>query len=191
MSSGGGVSGMDTAGNYISEGIILKTTNGGSEWSISFSQQGDEYKSLFFTSDQTGYAVSVNGKVLKTTDAGNSWSTLHQFNNAIFYKVYFTGNDTGYIAGYNYGASLILKTTDAGDNWQEVYSENSGTITDISFSNAKTGIAIGSFGEIIGTTDAGNTWTVVSNQQGMCSITKTIQDKFLVVGEQGLIYKIE
>jgi photosystem II stability/assembly factor-like uncharacterized protein len=55
---------------------LYKTTNGGANWTTIFtSPYNDIYTDIFFTNENTGYAVGSYGKLLKTTNAGASWST--------------------------------------------------------------------------------------------------------------------
>ena len=110
-------------------GYILKTTNGGNDWSIkdTCNHEGG-LKSIFFADELNGYAVggvqeggsSLFGYLFKTTNGGEDWiDTNFYFYQPGFADVYFIDLNTGYIVG-QYG--LILKTTDAGETWFEQYS---------------------------------------------------------------------
>ena len=53
------------------EGLILRTTNGGTDWSEQFKDDG-ELKSIFFINDTVGWAVGNGGKILVTLNGGVS-----------------------------------------------------------------------------------------------------------------------
>ncbi len=92
-------------------GIIVKTTDGGTTWSILNSRTTSRLSSVCFTDANTGYAVGDYGTILKTNNAGASWTRLSSGTNNILFSVYFNDANTGYVAGYN---GTILKTTNGG-----------------------------------------------------------------------------
>jgi photosystem II stability/assembly factor-like uncharacterized protein len=51
-------------------GKILKTTDGGTNWSVQSSGTTDNLSSVYFTDANTGYVVGGNGTFLKTTNGG-------------------------------------------------------------------------------------------------------------------------
>jgi hypothetical protein len=54
--------------------VILKTTNGGSNWVKQTPITGNPLQGVYFPADAvTGYAVGDNGTILKTTDGGGSF----------------------------------------------------------------------------------------------------------------------
>ena len=94
----------------FSWGTIVKTTNGGNDWTLSGYKELDSYlNSLFFINDSVGYVVG--NKVLKTEDAGESWIDLNYNENSELSSVYFTDLLTGYTVGSN---GTILKTDNGG-----------------------------------------------------------------------------
>lgn len=144
-----------------SNGIIIKTTNGGNTWA----EQNSGALSLsdiFFTNPETGYTVGNYGSILKTIDGGNTWqkqnsNTIHSLS-----AVFFCNADTGYVAG---DSGTIMKTTDGGVNWEL---QTSGTTNHSFFSlffyNSRMGFAIGCEMDWVGerivlkTNDGGETW---------------------------------
>jgi len=70
-------------------------------------------------------------------------------------------NETG-----DFGRDLIWKTTDKGKTWDlkyNYYKESTFGTRRLSFYNEKIGMAVGSWGKIIETTDGGDTWTYHDN----------------------------
>ncbi|HLG32564.1 MAG TPA: YCF48-related protein [Ignavibacteriaceae bacterium] len=54
-------------------GLVLKTTDGGWNWSILVASGIEQINDLYFISPDTGAAVGINGQVRFTTDGGNNW----------------------------------------------------------------------------------------------------------------------
>ncbi|MCW9098596.1 MAG: T9SS type A sorting domain-containing protein [Ignavibacteriaceae bacterium] len=96
--------------------VILKTTDGGTNWisASSLSQNGSEKginNSMKWLDDQIGWFGTDNSSVYRTTNGGTNWffgTTTFQSNNAVA----FTDNFTGVTAG-----TEINWTTDGGASW--------------------------------------------------------------------------
>ncbi len=91
-----------TGYGVMTSGLVLRTSNGGSNWSIQNSGVSTPLNSVFFVNNTTGYTVGSNGVILRTTDqplpVGMSyfnsevngsrvklkWSTYWELNNARF-----------------------------------------------------------------------------------------------------------
>ena len=106
-----------TAGKY---GKILKTTNGGTDWTEGVFP--DDYAilySVYFSSESTGYAVGGlgGGKIYKTTNGGDLWISMpyERTQTSEPLSIFFTDNNNGWVAG-NMGN--LMKTTDGGNNWE-------------------------------------------------------------------------
>jgi hypothetical protein len=56
--------------SYLYGNIILKTTNGGTTWTILTSGTTNNLYSVFFTDANTGYLVGEGGTILKTSNGG-------------------------------------------------------------------------------------------------------------------------
>lgn len=175
-----------------SDGIMIKTTNGGATWVLINSGTTDTLRSVFFTSDSIGYAVGAKGTVIKTINAGYNWNFQTTGTLNLLRSVHFPTQDTGYIAG---GNGTILKTTDGGINW---VSQVSGTIQDlisIRFVNSDTGYAVSSLptffnGLILKTTNGGSNWdTVHVNAHGFLGVFPVSSDIVYAAGDSGTIVK--
>ncbi len=121
------------AGNYPT--TIIKTTDGGESWIPNEINFEKSINSLFFISENEGWAVGgsydrINGSsilIIHTTDGGESWET--QLDSWAFYlnDVKFVDNKNGWAIGGtpavgcgNY-SSYIINTTDGGINWISQY----------------------------------------------------------------------
>ena len=57
----------------LNDGLILKTTDRGNNWSVRTSLPNIVVEGVFFRNDNSGVAVGSGGTVLRTTDGGTSW----------------------------------------------------------------------------------------------------------------------
>ena len=108
-----------TTVHVVGYGLILRSTNGGDDWTAS-SAQGDFFRDVHFPTSQIGYVVGYAGSILKTTDAGLSWEWLRRgdallVKNEFFRAVHFADTERGYIVG---DQGLFWRTLDGGENWQ-------------------------------------------------------------------------
>ncbi len=144
--------------NQAAQTVLVKTTNGGINWTRlapPISGTGKQLLDVFFTDANTGYCIgrdSVVNIFLKTTNGGNNWSSIVTGVGSEGYSIFFTGPNTGYICGQG----GIQKTTNAGVSW---FSSYNNTMKDLYFINANTGYAVGGDG-IVMTNNAGANWTV-------------------------------
>ncbi len=144
---------------------ILKTTDGGTTWSIQRDIPGHWLTSVCFVSATTGLAVGKGGTVLRTTNGGANWNIVSipgTVSARDFNKVYFKNSLVGFIVG---GDELnikqtILKTTDGGNTWN-VSADLDGQeiLNGIGFKDAQNGFVVGNKGVIKATTDGGDTWS--------------------------------
>jgi photosystem II stability/assembly factor-like uncharacterized protein len=129
--------------------VILKTVNGGANWTRQDFPNGTGFVSIFFTNPGTGIVAGLN--VYKTTDGGNTWLQKQMPFQGYFKALEFTSQSTGYALS----ANRIVKTTTGGEDWFEQASNTSAFLEDISFANDHTGFICGWNGKILKTTDGG------------------------------------
>ena len=142
-------------------GIIHKTTNGGSNWTSLTSGVSNNLQSVVFTNATTGYIVGENGMILKTINAGSSWTVQTSGTTSTLYSLSFTDANTGIAVGTN---GIILKTMNAGVSWSPRISNMATNLISVYFPSTSVGYA-SSEGKIIKTTDGGETWKTI--QQGV------------------------
>jgi photosystem II stability/assembly factor-like uncharacterized protein len=167
--------GFLAGGNRSNDSIqtILKTTDGGSTWSILKDQPGSWLRSVFFVSDQNGFAVGDRGTLLKTVNGGTSWNQVtlpNSVKNRQLNSITFTNSQTGYIAGgypANDSIQTILKTIDGGTTWSVQLDAVKSMLNDICFINPDTGYAVGDDGTVLHTVNAGNSWEKENIPEGI------------------------
>ncbi|HNW68821.1 MAG TPA: YCF48-related protein [Bacteroidales bacterium] len=171
------------AGGY---GMILKTINGGQDWSaLNSGTSTDHFYSIFFVNADTGYAVGEPSAFYKTTDGGVTWEKKPIGTNSTLYSVFFTSSDTGYIAGTN---QTLGKTTDGGTNWtyQPFYAW---TYRSVFFTNPNTGYAVGE-SVFKKTIDGGANWIQQSGMWGnYLQVYFPTTDTGYIAADSGKIFK--
>jgi photosystem II stability/assembly factor-like uncharacterized protein len=139
-------------------GQILKTTNGGLNWTEKYNSGGNSMLTISPVDFNNMYISATNG-VYKTTNNGENWlRTLPT--GSFLYACYFTNVNNGYSAG---PVNKFYRSTDAGANWVETSSGVS--FFAISFIGATTGFGVGST-SVMRTTDGGATWDNVHTASG-------------------------
>jgi hypothetical protein len=152
-------------------GVILHTSNGGTNWAIQNTTLYYPIQDIFFINSRLGWGIANDylyqgTTILKTTNGGNNWNiTFYPDSTLILNTVYFLDSLNGYMGGYQ---GVILKTTNAGANWTRAHIENNNfnfhPILRFSFYNSQKGVAAGGVidagGPVWKTTDSGYNWSV-------------------------------
>ncbi len=136
-------------------GLILRTTNGGINWSSKSCGSSNNLLSIFFIDESTGWTVGDKGKIFQTTDRGETWSPQSSDSSSRLGEVYFTDENNGYAAG-EFGK--ILKTTNGGIDWSTLPRESSANLNTVYFINQDVGFAAGQIGTILKTINGGKSW---------------------------------
>jgi photosystem II stability/assembly factor-like uncharacterized protein len=152
----------ENQGFIIGQGNILRTTNGGLNWSaISRVPTGINWQSIFFVDNLTGWVCGSNGQIIKTIDGGLNWILQSSNVSNWLTSVHFTDTNNGFIVSDNYNANQLLLTTDGGANWISVTVAQNMGFSEIGFSTNLKGFIIGD-NAAFKTLDGGNTWTSIS-----------------------------
>ncbi len=145
----------DLNNGWIAGSEIYKTSDGGSSWEYRFGMNEYSFKSIYFSSYQTGYAGNSSG-IFKTTDGGNNWSL--NFEGGWISKIYFI-ND---LLGWAVTRHNILITDDGGEIWSEVIvTALSKEINDFQFLNENIGFIAADNSLLFKTYDGGYTWDTI------------------------------
>lgn len=149
-------------------GIILRTTNGGIEWSVLNTGVTSSFYDVFFLDDSKGWALTFPTsppfftKIINTTNGGDTWKTTNYVDEYTFFRtIFFLDSLTGFMGG-----DYIAKTTDGGANWARMNIDSSMLsgypIIKIKFFDDQIGYACGGALDQAGvmwrTSDGGENW---------------------------------
>lgn len=160
----------DSIGYILGENShLLKTINGGATWNsigpLSI------YGSLYFTSNDTGYATGPGG-IFKTTNGGVSWTD--NFTDSVGAgSIHFPTKNIGYSLCVNnaFDSILVYKTINAGLNWNRISGFPSGGIGgSVFFINTTVGFMTVNGDGIFKTSDGGVHWQKKSGSSDLNSI---------------------
>lgn len=156
------------AGDDGTDGIVMKTTDGGNNWvDTNFPGLAKSMRGISFVNENIGWAVG-DDQIFKTTDGGANWSAqTHPSAIGFLYSVHAVTANIAYAVGYlTVGiAPYIIKTTDGGANWvQQTSPVATGTLRSVKFSGTMVGWAVGYVDAgptnlILFTLDGGANWT--------------------------------
>ena len=170
------------------DGMILKSTNGGGAW---------HYQSLAATQDLHAldgtlnnlWAVGESGLVLRSLDGGETWETLDPGVAITLTDVAVMGTHA-WIVGQE---GTIRHTADRGQTWQAQTSGVDVSLQTVAFfSDARHGLAGGKRGTLLITEDGGQQWQALA---GVIPAYATVKDIFLhqekawLVTNTGQVYR--
>ena len=168
---------------------VIKTINGGVNWSILSVNSSAQLFSVFFTDVNTGYVCGNNGSIYKTINGGTNWAALQSGTTLYMDQIYFVNANTGFVAS----DGAVLRTTNAGVNWT-LQTLRGGYFYGPCFPNATTGYLCGqgsSSENVYKTTNMGANWTDISVgvNDNFYSIYFTDANTGYTAGSHGKVYK--
>ncbi|MDE1461202.1 WD40/YVTN/BNR-like repeat-containing protein [Spartinivicinus poritis] len=139
-------------------------------------------------------AVGERGHIVYSDNQGQQWQQAKVPTSQLVTAIHFVDQHHGWAVGHD---SIILATTDGGTSWQRQYDDLAmeAPLLDVWFFNQQVGFAVGAYGQILRTTDGGNRWEdwshTIENEEEFHynSITAIDNDRLIIVGEAGLLYR--
>lgn len=132
----------------------LETITGGE-----VSEVAGHLNCVHFVNDTLGWVGTQSGKIYRSTDGGDTWTQMQSGLTTTNYvtAIQFVDTETGYASCY--GAPFMLKSTDGGLTWQSAQPAGQTVLMrSLHFYDTQLGVAVGSAGEVIRTTNGGATW---------------------------------
>jgi len=170
-------------------GTILKSTDGGTNWTVLKPLTTATYRSVWFTDENNGVVVGDAGTVLKTSDGGASWS-IRQIDNSInFNGVSFADAMTGTIVG---DAGALYRTKDGGNSWAPQIGVPLISLYGIFYCDPTRGAIVGESGSIFRTVNGGTSWSrqysgLENTQTRLLSVSFVDANSGAIAGDVGTI----
>ncbi|MBS1517008.1 MAG: T9SS type A sorting domain-containing protein [Bacteroidetes bacterium] len=182
-------------GVACSNNRIVKTTNGGLNWTVYNTEVTAVISDIKMLSSKNIIGICDGGKIIKSTNGGLNWSVVFSSPPGFIYmkNLVFTDSLNGYaVAQTNTVTGNIYRTSDGGDNW---VMSTIGNPVSISFNNFSTGWIHRSYSvgppfnyfyiAVSRTTNSGINWSTIYNLQ-----TFSINPGPILFTNQYLGYKV-
>lgn len=160
-----------TTKNSSGYAYIMKTTDGGDNWTIKQTyykpNSTTAFNGLQFVDNNVGYASINDSLFYKTTDSGENWFIL---NNHLYPDAIFAINkDTVFGVIYS-GGSLggVFRSINGGFNFQQIWTipgGGSGNPSSIYMFDKNLGFTTNTMDVMRRTTDGGFNWTIIPNEK--------------------------
>jgi photosystem II stability/assembly factor-like uncharacterized protein len=119
-----------TTTNSSVQAYILKTSNGGDNWSIVHSyfppSTGTILTGIMFANNAIGYASTSYHEFFKTTNAGENWTNISEPPWSID-GLYVLNTDTVFAASSSPFGGGVFRSTNGGYNWQTIWNIGGGS----------------------------------------------------------------
>jgi len=155
--------------------IVIKTTNGGNNWSGSYSSPNPGLNSVCYRTLEAGYSVGFNA-IIKSTNQGLTWTEQDfpkgENDDVTFNSICFNNPLLGWAAGDVYvnppgvHQKIIYKTESGGQNWEMVYRSGEIGLNSVNFCNTANGWAV-SNNEIMTSHNGGANWIIQQTYGGL------------------------
>jgi photosystem II stability/assembly factor-like uncharacterized protein len=180
-------------GDDFGNGIILKTTDNGENWT-SIVTEDHELRSLDFVSSLHAFSCGY-GLLLESNNGGSTWDTK-DFDNEFLTAIHFIDQSTGYLCSFD---GSIYKTSNAGSNWEKLLKGNAFLSSKRYHFNCmdvltnETIMAAGEEGYAMLSQDDGKTWLRASmnDSNTIHQILLTSSNSGWAVTDKGGIYQFE
>lgn len=175
-------------------GLLLKTTNAGADWSqLSDPSNGVDFNAVHASSSTTAWIAGDGGTIYKTTNGGTSWAEQTSSTSDDLLQLSFSDSSHGWAVGE--GTSL-QKTTDGGTTWEDVDVsdlDTSDVILTVSFRGTDDGIIATADNAFLETDDGGDTWddVDVSSSFSLLSVLNVSSTEWWGVGESGAVARYD
>ncbi len=122
-------------------GLILKTTNGGTSWAIAFQSSIAWIECIHFVNNLNGWAAGANGKIFYSSDGGITWNNQESGITENLVDMHFIDAKKGWMVGES---NKIIYTFDGGQNWHnQMLSTDNDIFFGVHFNDPLYGWAIG------------------------------------------------
>lgn len=145
---------------------VLKTTNGGNNWQVIFTQTPKRFSRIQFINADTGFVCGGTGggtpQLYKTIDGGTNWFLQSSFGCSFWSDMSVLNNDSIWLVDNNSFCGGVFYTSTGGASWVQQFSGGNQNPNKIYMYNARIGFMSNSSAlpNIYKTTNGGASWTV-------------------------------
>lgn len=186
------LTGLARAGNLLVAvgplGRILVSDDSGKTWIQADVPTSADLVAVSFSTPRHGWAVGHHGVILHSFDSGKRWSRqIDGRQTAALIRDYYQQRvDAGEIAMMRHVREAQLNFKDGPTL----------PLLDVWFENEKAGFAVGAFGTILATCDAGATWTPwmdrVDNPESLhLNAIRGIGPDIFIASERGIVFRFD
>lgn len=144
------------------DGVILKTTNSGKDWTQQIHPATDKFLySIHPVDENILYCVGWFETILKSTNGGANWTAIRNGpfgQGSSYFACFFINDNTGWVGG---SGSKTWKTTNGGQTFDSIFISVA-YIRDFYFRNSLEGLLCGEGGHVRKTSDGGLNWLGVN-----------------------------
>lgn len=193
---------LDSLLGYVvgQDGVVLRTTDGGSRWVNVSSNFYPEYANMVTFLDTPyvgrGWIVSDGGAILQSTNFGLSWSyddVYAETENFYDMAAIQQGDSVRLFAvgGASTSSHYGIVSSSGDGSWHSILSGHKNCLSGITFKNPTHGFVVGWGGSMFKTTDGGDTWEYANSgtDTNLCSIRFFNNNIGVLVGDKGMIRK--
>lgn len=170
---------------------VYFTSNGGLNWTLQTTANGQTVNDLFFYNRMIGWAVGDKMTILSTVDGGANWSISTLPSNVPdnpLLAVYFRDANNGWIGG----GEKLHYTTNGGTSWSQGSSMLIDWIYSMDFGDNNAGVAAGMAGSATYTFNWGTDWnfdgSITPSYETIYGVDFSSPLSVYAVGRDGLIY---
>lgn len=182
--------GLASAGKRLvtvgQRGHIFYSDDAGARWHQAQVPVSSDLVAVQFPSPTQGWAVGHDGIVLHSVDSGETWSRQ------------LDGRQVGHLMLNHYQRQAVQQPDDAllAEAQRMIDEGADKPFLDVWFADDKTGYIVGAFNLIFRTDDGGQTWVSLmdrTDNPGALNLygMRAIGDDLFIVGEQGLVLKLD
>lgn len=144
------------------KGAIIKTVNGGNDWTIQYAGTVNDIRAFQFTDASHGWA-GAESDLFYSSNSGQSWEIIYRFPGYTITAMAMQDNDTGIVAITDFfNGAKLYRTTNSGYAWTQLPVLLSTDIYDIEYLPNGNVVAAGSVGTLLHSNNGGISWTTVS-----------------------------
>jgi PKD repeat protein len=183
---------------YNGDGIVLKTTDGGSTWVSKWTGANMGLEGACFVDENTGFVVGwpqlANGwsGFGRTTDGGNTWTSPAVIPDVYYFTdVVFKDANNGVIFGASNTSPVVRYTSNGGNTWTAATGINNNMPYHACYVSGSTYFMVDNSGHISKSVNDGHSWTTVYTVPGglLTGIDFFSDNVGMACGDNGLIVK--